>query len=83
MIHGAGRQQWMRKKVEEMRNVALMDRNLVDPELWDDLEISGSQGGGRYNPKTYQVWQYPFPLDVSVRERQMLDIRKVRPEVDD
>jgi len=62
-----------------MRNVALIDRNLVDPEWWDDLEISGSQGGGRYNPKTYEVWQYPFPLDTSVREPQLLDIRKVKP----
>ena len=50
--------------------------------IWaSSLEVSASQGGGMTNPKTWQIWQDPFPVDTTVRSRQKIYINKLLPKI--
>ena len=41
------------------------------------LEIKEGQGGGRTDEKTYQIKQFPFPIDDA---KEIVDIR-IRPKI--
>ena len=76
-----GDQAWMTKTYERKRRRGLRDKTDLDSDELDKYEISGSQGGGRTNEKTYKIWQYPFPINQAVRRKKKIDIRKVKPEL--
>ncbi|MHA1290741.1 MAG: hypothetical protein ACTSPB_25435 [Candidatus Thorarchaeota archaeon] len=81
MIHGLGKQKWLRSQIESTRNLALEKRsNFTDDEL-DDLEVSFPYGGGRTDPDTFTIWQSPFPEDERVRSRKYYDLRAVKPDI--
>ena len=71
MLHGKGEQYWLTKTYEEKRNRALEWRFRYDEDTLDDLDISGSQGGGATYDKSFIIKQNPFPTtgkkDVDIR----------------
>ena len=82
MLHGkCNSQYWLTNKYEKKRLKGLRDRaKLTDDELLE-YHIEGDDGGGRTNEETYEVKQSPFPMDTTIRKRQTIDIRRVRPEL--
>jgi len=80
MLHGKGAgnysrnsQSWLTEEYETKRKKGLIDRDkLTDAEI-KKYEISGSDGGGRTHPHTYEVRQFPFPES----GKETIDIRKV------
>ena len=88
MLHGRGignfnqgDQAFMTETYEKKRKKGLRDKTkLTDAEILY-YEISGSQGGGRTLETTYEVKQFPFPVDATVRRRETIDVRKVKPEI--
>jgi len=81
MLNGYGNQKYLKKSYEEDRQKALLDREGYSAIELADLEISALQGGGATNPKTWQIWQDPFPIDPSIRSRQKVYINKLLPKI--
>jgi len=84
MLHGKGRgnygpndQSWMTNSFEEKRKKGLLDRDKLTSSERTKYEISGAQGGGRTNPDTYEIKQFPFPET----GKKTIDIRKVDPRI--
>jgi len=75
MLHGKGDQLILSKKYEEDRNKRLEDISKYPDSDITYYEITGSEGGRSTYDKTYQIWQYPFPEDPSIRSKQKIDIR--------
>jgi len=81
ILHGKGDQLWMTKSFEEDRLKALDDRTLFTDAELTTLELTESQGQGKYDVDTWSIKQYPFPLETSIRKRIKIDIRKAKPKI--
>jgi hypothetical protein len=81
MLHGKGSQAILTKTRESERQDALLDRTGLTAQEIITLELKESDGCGRTNPKTYEIKQNPFPMDSSIKSKEIIDIRKVRPEL--
>ena len=77
MLHGYGDQKILKKSYLSDRQKALEDRDKYDDETLEDLDISFPDGGGRTNPDTFTISQFPFPVDQSIRQKKSVDLRKV------
>jgi len=79
MIHGKGDQYWITETYENKRRLALEDRLKYDDIILDSLDVleDKSLGGGRTDPDTYTISQFPFPINTSIKDREKVDIRKV------
>jgi len=90
MLHGKGignwnstSQSWMTKSYEETRQKAMEDKSKYTDKELKIYEISGAQGGGMTNHEKFEVKQFPFPTDPSIRKKETIDIRKVDPKISD
>lgn len=81
MLHGKGNQAILTKTREEDRQEALEDKTGLTADEIITLEITGSQGGGRTSSDSFVLQQFPFPVDSTIKQKQKLDVRKVRPEL--
>lgn len=88
MLHGKGAgnysetsQLFLTKKYEEKRKKGLRDSEQFSTDEIAYYEISGAQGGGETNEGYFEIKQFPFPVDTTIRKRQTIDVRKVRPEL--
>jgi hypothetical protein len=81
MLHGKGSQAILTKTRESERQDALLDRTSLSAQEILTLELTASQGGGRTDPDTYTIKQNPFPIDSTIKQKETIDIRKVRPEL--
>ena len=81
MLHGKGSQAILTKTREKDRQDALLDRTGLTADEILTLELKESDGRGRTNPKTYEIKQNPFPIDSTIKPKETIDIRKVRPEL--
>lgn len=81
MLHGKGSQFWMTNEYEEKRRKALEDRTKYDDDTLDTLDVldDPTLGGGRTDGDTYELKQFPFPMDSSIKSKQTLDIREADP----
>ena len=68
MLHGKGAgnydpnsQSWLTNDYEEKRRIGLEDRTKLTTTEIGYYEISGTEGTGLTNSKTYEVKQNPFP----------------------
>jgi hypothetical protein len=80
MLHGRGDQKFLTKEYEKYRQRALEDRTRFTDEELDYLEITPGQGGGATNYRKFQVWQWPFPTNPKIRQKQKVDLRD-RPQL--
>ena len=80
-MHGQGQQAFLTTEFEEERKKGLLDRDKLTSNERTTYEITGADGGGRTDPETYEIKQFPFPADTSIRPRKTIDVRKVRPEL--
>jgi len=83
MLHGKGSQFWMTESYEDKRQRVLEDRTLYDDETLDALDVldDPTLGGGVHDPDTYEIKQFPFPMDASIKSREKIDIRKADPRI--
>ena len=88
MLHGKGKgnyqdtsQAFLTQKYEDKRLKGLEDRLNLTADERLEYEISGSEGGGRSKDSTYQMYQFPFPTEQSIRKRVKVDMRVVNPKV--
>jgi len=81
MLHGKGAQNFLSKATEEDIQSAMRDRKGYTENELLALGITESQGMGMTNEKTYQIKQFPFPVDSSIKTKVKVDIRKVKPEI--
>jgi len=79
-LNGKGNQQFLKKSYEADRQKALLDRTRFTDEELENLEITGMQGTGRTDYRKYQVWQWPYPTDNSIRRKKKIDLRE-RPQI--
>jgi len=82
MLHGKGKdQRFLTESYSEDRNKAITDHTgYTDAEL-AELEVTLADGGRKTDPETYRIYQFPFPVDQTVRSRKKIDIRKVDPRI--
>ena len=81
MLTGKGTQAFLTKDYEDNRRKGLLDKTKLTAAERTTYEISGADGGGRTDPDTYEIKQFPFPTDTSIRPRKTIDVRKVMPEL--
>ena len=79
MLHGRGQQNWMTKTTEDDRREALEDRTLFTDSELELLGVSFPQGGGRTNREKFEYWQFPFPINTSVRSREKINLLDLYP----
>lgn len=77
MLHGKGDQYWMTLDYEAKRRKALEDRYKYDGERLEIVDVSSNSelGGGKTNPESFEVKQFPFPLKQSIRKKKTIDLR--------
>ena len=83
MLTGLGNQAWMKESYEDDRRKALDDRTKYSDEELEilDLDDNISLGGGKTNPKSYVINQYPYPQDTAIRPKLQMDLRLRNPKV--
>lgn len=83
MLHGKGSQYWMTSDYEEKRKKALEDRSKYGSDTLDDLDVLDDDrlGGGKTDADSYEIKQFPYPLNQSIKSRSDIDIRRVDPRV--
>jgi len=83
MLHGKGDQFWMTQTYHDKRAKALEDRTKYSDELLDQLDVLDDQslGGGRTNPDSYEIKQFPFPMDTSIKSKKKMDLREADPRI--
>jgi len=88
MLHGKGTgnytknsQLFLTKKYEDNRKKGLRDAERYASSELAYYEISGAEGGGMTNEKYFEIKQFPFPVDTTIRKKQTIDVRRVRPEL--
>jgi hypothetical protein len=74
-LHGKGNQKFLTKDYEEDRQRALEDRTRFSEDELTNLEITTDQGRGKTDHRRYEIWQWPFPIDRTIRKRKKIDIR--------
>ena len=75
--NGKGGQNFLSKSFSEDRQKALEDKTKYTTSELAELEVTGSEGGGKTNDDTYEFKQYLYPMDTSIRPRKTLDLRDV------
>jgi len=88
MLHGKGLgrysnndQSFLTKKYSEKRKKGLRDKSSFTTAQINLYEISGSEGGGATLETTYEIKQFPFPTDSTIRKKRTIDVRKVKPQL--
>lgn len=82
MQHGHGKQSFLTKSYQRDRRRALEDRTRFTHKELMDLEVTESgQGAGATDSDKYKIWQHPYPIDQSVRQRKKVDIRIAHPNI--
>jgi len=83
MLHGKGSQYWMTSEYQEKRRKALEDRSKYSDITLDDLDVLDDDrlGGGKTDNDSYEIKQFPYPLDSTIKSKKTIDIRKVDPRV--
>ena len=81
MLHGKGDQYWITESYEDDRRKALKNRNKYDDELLEEVDVydDTTLGDGKTNPDSYEIEQFPFPVNQSVKSREKVDLRAVDP----
>ena len=81
MLHGKGKgnyskgdQSFLTTKFHEKRKKGLRDKDKLTSEEQLYYEISGAQGGGRTLETTYELKQFPFPTNSTIRKKKTIDI---------
>jgi len=72
MISGKGSQAWITYSYQLKRCKALKNRKSFTQSELEKLEVDFPLGGGRTNPVTYKIKQFPFPTR---DKRRTIDIR--------
>lgn len=78
---GAQDQGFLTESYHKKRCKGLKDKDKLSADEKIKYGIVGSDGGGRTDEGTYQIEQFPFPIDQTIRRAETLDIRKVKPEL--
>jgi len=79
MLHGYGSQKFLKKSYLEDRQKALLDRTKFTSDELEDLEIGDREGTGRTDRDNTKIWQFPYPVDTTVRPKSKMNIRDVDP----
>ena len=79
MLHGYGSQKFLKKSYLEDRQKALLDRTKFTSDELEDLEIGDREGTGRTDRDNTKIWQFPYPVDTTVRPKSKVNIRDVDP----
>jgi len=81
MLYGKGSQYWMTSDYEDKRRKALVDRSKYSNTVLEDADVLNDirLGGGTTDDDSYEIKQFPFPLDPSIKSRKTLDLRKEDP----
>ena len=84
VVHGKGNQYWMTSDFEKHRLKSLEDKSKYTDAVNTKYEVypASSQGGGRTNPDTYEVYQQPFHDSQKIRKKEKFDYRSVLPKYD-
>ncbi len=80
-MHGYGDQKFLRKSYHEDRIKGLKDRTRYSDSQLKDWGIKDNQGWGRTDPSIFEIWQFPFPIDTTIRSRQKVNVSRVHPEI--
>ena len=81
VLHGRGIQDWYTKSYENDRRKALRWRyNFTSDEL-SDLDIGATEGTGRTKEDTFELKQFPFPANPSIRPAKKVKITAVDPRI--
>ena len=85
MLSGKGEQKFLTVSYEEDRNEAMEDRTHYTSDELEELDLltDVAKGGGATDPDNWEVKQFPFPIDQSIRRRKKVDLREVDPAVGD
>lgn len=67
----------MTKRYQKRKCRGMEDRYKYDDDYLEKYDVEYPWGAGRTKDSTYEVQQFPFPTDQSVRDRKTIDIRKV------
>ena len=82
VLHGIGEdQEFLTYDYLKNRRKGLEDRDKLTAAERTQYDISGADGGGRTDPDRYEIKQFPFPTDPSIRSKKTIDVRKVMPEL--
>ena len=82
MLHGYGSdQRFLKVSYEDDRSKALEDRTKYSTEELNEWEIVFPDGGGMTNPESFEMKQFPFPIDSTVRPRKTIYIPAVDPKI--
>ena len=85
MLTGKGNQYWLTNKYEDKRRKAMVDRTKYSDATLDEVDVLDylELGGGENNPDTFEIKQFPYPIDQSIRSKKTVDIRDVDPKIGD
>lgn len=67
----------MTKRYERHRRRGMENRYKYDDDYLEKYDVDFPLGAGKTKDSTFEVKQFPFPTDQSVRDRKTIDIRKV------
>jgi hypothetical protein len=83
MLTGKGDQYWMTKKYQDNRRKAMEDRTKYNDDKLEDLDVLEEidLGGGETDYHTYQIKQFPFPIDQSIKTRKKVNLIDVDPRI--
>ena len=88
MLHGKGvgnystnDQSFLTESYSNTRKKGLRDRDKLTLSERNFYEISGAQGGGRTEPGELIIKQFPFPTDPTIKRKEYVDLRKIKPEL--
>jgi hypothetical protein len=71
----------MTEKYETKRQKALEDNSKYDTTTLSDLDITGSQGGGKTDSSSFIIKQYPYPVDQSIKRAMKVNLSHEDPRV--
>lgn len=84
MLTGLGEEEWMTNTFQDKRNKIREDRtkyNSSDLERYDCESID--IGGGETDSDNYEIKQYPYPINTTIRPKKKMDIRNYDPRIGD
>jgi len=86
ILHGQGiaadeenDQGFLTKKHLKKRQKGLLDRTKLTAEELERYHIEDTDGLGRTDLEIYEVSQYPFPIDPSIKKREKVNLATVKP----
>jgi len=81
MLHGYGSQKYLKKSYSDDRAKALLDRSKYGDKDLENWEVEFPDGGGRLNPETYEIKQFPYPMDTAIRPKETINMKKADPRL--